>query len=195
VPTTQHSSIRSGSWLRRKYMLGHLPGHRIGPVQTCARTKPPPQSRCLYPLRGRVRHGTCEHHTRASTIAASTAAESHGCVRLATPSIDWLAQRIGPGVPVTIYHQKARHERCNVQQLRGPMNRRQPSDASRPRSPRRAAQREHDARTEGPRGQPCTEPSGSSIDRALGGSSCATAIDGDPKHARVGWDVESGQIS
>jgi lipoprotein-anchoring transpeptidase ErfK/SrfK len=30
------------------------------------------------------------------------AAESHGCVRLATASIDWLAQRIGPGVPVTI---------------------------------------------------------------------------------------------
>jgi L,D-transpeptidase catalytic domain len=29
-------------------------------------------------------------------------AESHGCVRLATASIDWLAQRIGPGVPVTI---------------------------------------------------------------------------------------------
>lgn len=29
-------------------------------------------------------------------------AESHGCVRLATPSIDWLAARIGPGVPVTI---------------------------------------------------------------------------------------------
>jgi lipoprotein-anchoring transpeptidase ErfK/SrfK len=31
------------------------------------------------------------------------AAESHGCVRLATASIDWLAERIGPGVPVTIY--------------------------------------------------------------------------------------------
>ncbi len=29
-------------------------------------------------------------------------AESHGCVRLDTPSIDWLAERIGPGVPVTI---------------------------------------------------------------------------------------------
>jgi lipoprotein-anchoring transpeptidase ErfK/SrfK len=29
-------------------------------------------------------------------------AESHGCVRLATTSIDWLAARIGPGVPVTI---------------------------------------------------------------------------------------------
>jgi lipoprotein-anchoring transpeptidase ErfK/SrfK len=29
-------------------------------------------------------------------------AESHGCVRLATSSIDWLAARIGPGVPVTI---------------------------------------------------------------------------------------------
>ncbi len=29
-------------------------------------------------------------------------AASHGCMRLATTSIDWLAQRIGPGVPVTI---------------------------------------------------------------------------------------------
>jgi L,D-transpeptidase catalytic domain len=29
-------------------------------------------------------------------------AESHGCMRLATTSIDWLAQRIGPGVPVRI---------------------------------------------------------------------------------------------
>jgi L,D-transpeptidase-like protein len=30
------------------------------------------------------------------------AAESHGCMRLATASIVWLAERIGPGVPVTI---------------------------------------------------------------------------------------------
>ncbi|HTA37351.1 MAG TPA: L,D-transpeptidase [Solirubrobacteraceae bacterium] len=29
-------------------------------------------------------------------------AESHGCMRLATSSIEWLAQRIGPGVPVGI---------------------------------------------------------------------------------------------
>ncbi|HET9104921.1 MAG TPA: L,D-transpeptidase [Solirubrobacteraceae bacterium] len=29
-------------------------------------------------------------------------AESHGCMRLATPDITWLADRIGPGVPVTI---------------------------------------------------------------------------------------------
>jgi hypothetical protein len=29
-------------------------------------------------------------------------AESHGCVRLATASIAWLAKRIGPGTPVTI---------------------------------------------------------------------------------------------
>jgi len=29
-------------------------------------------------------------------------AESHGCIRLATSSIDWLAARIGPGTPVTI---------------------------------------------------------------------------------------------
>jgi lipoprotein-anchoring transpeptidase ErfK/SrfK len=30
-------------------------------------------------------------------------AESHGCIRLATPAIDWLTARIGPGTPVTIY--------------------------------------------------------------------------------------------
>jgi lipoprotein-anchoring transpeptidase ErfK/SrfK len=30
-------------------------------------------------------------------------AESHGCMRLATASIDWLAARIGPGTPVRIY--------------------------------------------------------------------------------------------
>lgn len=29
-------------------------------------------------------------------------AESHGCMRLATADITWLAERIGPGVPVTI---------------------------------------------------------------------------------------------
>jgi lipoprotein-anchoring transpeptidase ErfK/SrfK len=30
-------------------------------------------------------------------------AASHGCIRLDTASIDWLAARIGPGTPVTIY--------------------------------------------------------------------------------------------
>ncbi len=30
-------------------------------------------------------------------------AQSHGCTRLSTPAIEWLAARIGPGVPVTIY--------------------------------------------------------------------------------------------
>jgi lipoprotein-anchoring transpeptidase ErfK/SrfK len=29
-------------------------------------------------------------------------AESHGCLRLGTPAIDWIAARIGAGVPVTI---------------------------------------------------------------------------------------------
>ena len=29
-------------------------------------------------------------------------AQSHGCVRLRTPSIDWLAAHLGPGTPVTI---------------------------------------------------------------------------------------------
>jgi len=30
-------------------------------------------------------------------------AQSHGCVRLASSAISWLAARIGPGTPVTIY--------------------------------------------------------------------------------------------
>ena len=30
-------------------------------------------------------------------------AQSHGCMRLGTAAIDWLAARIGPGVPVDIY--------------------------------------------------------------------------------------------
>ena len=41
-------------------------------------------------------------HGRDNLGGVLGAAESHGCVRLATASIDWLARRIGPGVPVTI---------------------------------------------------------------------------------------------
>jgi lipoprotein-anchoring transpeptidase ErfK/SrfK len=41
-------------------------------------------------------------HGRENLGGTLGAAESHGCIRLATPSIDWLAARIGPGTPVTI---------------------------------------------------------------------------------------------
>jgi L,D-transpeptidase catalytic domain len=41
-------------------------------------------------------------HGRGDLGGTLGQAESHGCVRLATASIDWLAERIGPGVPVTI---------------------------------------------------------------------------------------------
>jgi lipoprotein-anchoring transpeptidase ErfK/SrfK len=41
-------------------------------------------------------------HGRDGLGGALGAAESHGCMRLATASIDWLAERIGPGVPVQI---------------------------------------------------------------------------------------------
>lgn len=41
-------------------------------------------------------------HGRDNLGGVLGAAESHGCVRLDTASIDWLAERIGPGVPVTI---------------------------------------------------------------------------------------------
>ena len=42
-------------------------------------------------------------HGRDSLGGTLGNAESHGCVRLDTASIDWLAARIGPGTPVTIY--------------------------------------------------------------------------------------------
>jgi lipoprotein-anchoring transpeptidase ErfK/SrfK len=41
-------------------------------------------------------------HGRDNLGGTLGAAESHGCVRLGTASIDWLAARIGPGTPVTI---------------------------------------------------------------------------------------------
>jgi lipoprotein-anchoring transpeptidase ErfK/SrfK len=42
-------------------------------------------------------------HGRDDLGGTLGAAESHGCVRLATASIDWLATRIDPGTPVKIY--------------------------------------------------------------------------------------------
>jgi len=42
-------------------------------------------------------------HGRNDLGGTLGAAESHGCIRLATASIDWLAARIGPGTPVKIY--------------------------------------------------------------------------------------------
>ena len=41
-------------------------------------------------------------HGREDLGGRLGSAESHGCMRLATASIDWLAARIGPGVPVVI---------------------------------------------------------------------------------------------
>jgi lipoprotein-anchoring transpeptidase ErfK/SrfK len=41
-------------------------------------------------------------HGRDNLGGTLGAAESHGCIRVATASIDWLATRIGPGTPVTI---------------------------------------------------------------------------------------------
>ena len=42
-------------------------------------------------------------HGRGRLGGTLGAAESHGCIRLATATISWLARRIGPGTPVTIY--------------------------------------------------------------------------------------------
>ncbi len=41
-------------------------------------------------------------HGRANLGGTLGTAASHGCIRLATSSIDWLAARIRPGTPVTI---------------------------------------------------------------------------------------------
>ncbi len=41
-------------------------------------------------------------HGRDDLGGTLGAAESHGCIRLASASIEWLAGRIGPGTPVTI---------------------------------------------------------------------------------------------
>lgn len=42
-------------------------------------------------------------HGREDLGGTLGAAESHGCVRMATATIDWLANRIDPGTPVKIY--------------------------------------------------------------------------------------------
>jgi lipoprotein-anchoring transpeptidase ErfK/SrfK len=42
-------------------------------------------------------------HGRNNLTGALGTAASHGCIRLDTASIDWLAARIGPGTPTTIY--------------------------------------------------------------------------------------------
>jgi lipoprotein-anchoring transpeptidase ErfK/SrfK len=42
-------------------------------------------------------------HGRDNLGGVLGTAASHGCIRLDTASIDWLAARIGPGTPVTIY--------------------------------------------------------------------------------------------
>jgi lipoprotein-anchoring transpeptidase ErfK/SrfK len=42
-------------------------------------------------------------HGRNNLGGILGAAESHGCIRVDTASIDWLAARIGPGTPATIY--------------------------------------------------------------------------------------------
>jgi lipoprotein-anchoring transpeptidase ErfK/SrfK len=46
--------------------------------------------------------GQIAMHGRENLGGTLGAAESHGCIRLATASIEWLAARIGPGTPVTI---------------------------------------------------------------------------------------------
>jgi lipoprotein-anchoring transpeptidase ErfK/SrfK len=47
--------------------------------------------------------GQIAMHGRNNLGGTLGTAASHGCVRLDTASVDWLAARIGPGIPVTIY--------------------------------------------------------------------------------------------
>ena len=49
-------------------------------------------------------------HGRDDLGGTLGAAESHGCVRLATASIDWLATHIDPGTPVKIYTGHSRRQ-------------------------------------------------------------------------------------
>ncbi|MET0761880.1 MAG: L,D-transpeptidase, partial [Thermoleophilaceae bacterium] len=41
-------------------------------------------------------------HGTGNLAGALDSAVSHGCIRLSTPAITWLARRIGAGVPVTV---------------------------------------------------------------------------------------------
>ena len=41
-------------------------------------------------------------HGRIGLGGTPGQAESHGCMRVTTPNIDWLVRRIGAGTPVTI---------------------------------------------------------------------------------------------
>ena len=41
-------------------------------------------------------------HGMGNLAGALGTASSHGCIRLATPAITWLAMHIGPGVPLSI---------------------------------------------------------------------------------------------
>ncbi len=73
------------------------PGERGGPYALALSAR----SNVLQEFEGGP--GQIALHGRGGLGGTLGAAESHGCVRLATASIDWLAERIGPGVPVTIY--------------------------------------------------------------------------------------------
>jgi hypothetical protein len=47
--------------------------------------------------------GQIAMHGRDNLGGTLGTAQSHGCIRVDTASIDWLAARVGPGTPVTIY--------------------------------------------------------------------------------------------
>jgi lipoprotein-anchoring transpeptidase ErfK/SrfK len=73
------------------------PGHPGGPFALALSAR----SNTLREFEGGP--GQIALHGRNNLGGMLGTAASHGCVRLATASIDWLAARIGPGTPTTIH--------------------------------------------------------------------------------------------
>jgi lipoprotein-anchoring transpeptidase ErfK/SrfK len=73
------------------------PGHPGGPFALALSAR----SNALQEFEGGP--GQIALHGRINLTGALGTAASHGCVRLDTAGIDWLAARIGPGTPTTIY--------------------------------------------------------------------------------------------
>jgi lipoprotein-anchoring transpeptidase ErfK/SrfK len=77
-------------------VLQMAPGEPGGPIALALSAR----SNALQEFEGGP--GQIAIHGRDNLGGTLGAAESHGCMRLATASIEWLAARIGPGTPVRI---------------------------------------------------------------------------------------------
>jgi lipoprotein-anchoring transpeptidase ErfK/SrfK len=74
-----------------------LAGHEVGTPYALALSA---RSGVLHQFAGGP--GQIALHGTDNTVGTPGTAASHGCVRLSTRAITWLAQRIGPGVRVTV---------------------------------------------------------------------------------------------